>query len=389
MFARSLDPSYSPLVRGNLDRLVWARLVSNACYRFAPPFIAVIARGLDVTVAQLGVAFMIGEFAGLFSPVIGRFIDRANRLVAMMMGVAAITVSVVVLATATNLVVFAVGMFIMSSSKVLFDTSLIVWVNDHVPYERRGRIVGIIETSWALSLFIGVAAMGIVTALVSWRAGFLLGGAAMVITGGLVAAGLPRHEAHAPARHEQRGKVPRRGVFIFVAAFCLMGASQCVGITFGPWFEDEFGFTSLGLIAIVVVLGVFELGSSIASSKVADEWGKERSVIRGVLAMLVAGVLMSIGSQYALVAIPMFIIYVAGFEFALVSMLPIAANLVPTAGGIGLGLTVGSGTLGRAVFSSVATSLYDAFGAIGPATAATALAAATAASIQGYRRSLR
>jgi predicted MFS family arabinose efflux permease len=183
--------------------------------------------------------------------------------------------------------------------------------------------------------------------------------------------------------------VPRRGVFIFVAAFCLMGASQCVGITFGPWFEDEFGFTSLGLIAIVVVLGVFELASSIASSKVADDWGKERSVIRGVLAMLVAGVLMSIGSQYALVAIPMFIIYVAGFEFALVSMLPIAANLVPAAGGIGLGLTVGSGTLGRAVFSSVATSLYDTFGAIGPATAATALAAATAASIQGYRRSLR
>lgn len=389
MFARTLDASYAPLVRNNLDRLVWARLVSNACYRFAPPFIAVIARGLDVTVAQLGVAFMIGEFAGLFSPIIGRFIDRTNRLVAMMMGVAAITVAAVILATATGMVMFGVGMFVMSSSKVLFDTSLIVWVNDHVPYERRGRIVGIIETSWALSLFIGVAAMGIVTALVSWRAGFLLGAVAMAITGGLIGAALPHHEAHPPARDEQRGKVPRRGMFIFVSAFCLMGASQCVGITFGPWFEDEFGFTSFGLIAIVVVLGVFELASSIASSRVADGWGKERSVMRGVLLMLVAGVLMSIGSHYALVAIPMFIVYVAGFEFALVSMLPIAANLVPTAGGIGLGLTVGSGTLGRAVFSSVATWLYDSYGAIGPAAAATGLALATAASIQGYRRSLR
>jgi predicted MFS family arabinose efflux permease len=389
MFARSLDSSYPPLVVGNLDRLVWARLVSNACYRFAPPFIAVIARGLDVTVAQLGVAFMIGEFAGLLSPVIGRFIDRANRLVAMMLGVGLITVATVVLATATNLVVFGVGMFLMSSSKVLFDTSLIVWVNDHVPYERRGRIVGIIETSWALSLFIGVAAMGIVTALVSWRAGFLLGAVAMTVTGGLIAAALPRHDAHPPARTGQRGKVPRRGIFLFVAAFCLMGASQCVGITFGPWFEDDFGLTSAGLIVIVVVLGVFELGSSIASSRVVDTWGKERSVMRGVAAMLVAGVLMSLGNQAAFVAIPMFIIYVAGFEFALVSMLPIAANLVPTAGGIGLGFTVGAGTLGRAVFSSVATTLYDTFGGIGPAIAATALALGTAAAITAFQRSVR
>jgi predicted MFS family arabinose efflux permease len=389
VFARYLDQSYAPVVLKNLDRLVWARLISNACYRFAPPFIAVIARGLDVTVAQLGVAFMIGEFAGLLSPLIGRFIDRGNRLVSMLLGVALLTTAVVILATATNLWVFGAGMFLMSSSKVLFDTSLIVWVNDHVPYERRGRIVGIIETSWALSLFIGVAAMGIATAMFSWRVGFLLGAVAMAISGALIATGLPRDDAHAPAQSVQRGKVPRNGLYIFASAFLLMGASQCVGITFGPWFEDEFGFTSIGLIVIVVVLGVFELGSSIGSSRVTDQWGKEKSVMRGVAAMAIAGVLMTVGHQFAFLAIPMLIIYVAGFEFALVSMLPIAANLVPTAGGIGLGLTVGAGTLGRAIFSSVATSLYDWVGPLGPAVAATILAALTALAISGYSRSLR
>jgi len=389
VFARSLDQSYAPVVLKNLDRLVWARLVSNACYRFAPPFIAVIARGLDVTVAQLGVAFMIGEFAGLLSPVIGRFIDRANRLVSMLLGVSLLTTAVLILAAATNLWIFGAGMFLMSSSKVLFDTSLIVWVNDHVPYERRGRIVGIIETSWALSLFIGVAAMGIATAVLSWRAGFLLGAIAMAISGAFIATGLPRNDAHAPARSVQRGKVPRNALYIFASAFLLMGASQCVGITFGPWFEDEFGFTSLGLIVIVVVLGVFELGSSIGSSRVTDRWGKEKSVMRGVAAMAIAGVLMTVGHQFAFLAIPMLIIYIAGFEFALVSMLPIAANLVPTAGGIGLGLTVGAGTLGRAIFSSVATSLYDWVGPLGPAVAATILAALTALAISGYSRSLR
>jgi predicted MFS family arabinose efflux permease len=368
---------------------VWARLVSNSCYRFAPPFIAVIARGLDVSVGQMGVAFMVGEFAGLLSPIIGRFIDRGNRLISMMMGIALITISIVVAATAQNLVVFAAAMFLLSAAKVLFDTALIVWVNDHVPYDRRGRIVGVIETSWALSLFIGVAIMGLATALISWRAGFIVGAIAMMFTGALLAAGLPRHDAHAPVTEHARGKVPANAWFVFTCSFMLMGASQCVSITFGPWFEDEFNFTSGGLIAIVIVLGVFELASSIGSSRVTDGWGKEVSVRRGVLLMVVSGIAMSAGSHISVIAIPMLVLFIAGFEFALVSMLPLAANLVPTAGGIGLGLTVGAGTCGRAVFSTVATSLYDSVGPIGPTIAGTALAALTVLAITAYARSAR
>lgn len=389
MFSRFVDTTYAPVVRSNIDRLVWARLVSNSCYRFAPPFIAVIARGLDVSVGQMGVAFMVGEFAGLLSPIIGRFIDKGNRLISMLVGIALISVAIVVAATAQNLIVFAAAMFLLSASKVLFDTALIVWVNDHVPYDRRGRIVGVIETSWALSLFIGVAIMGIATSLISWRAGFMVGAIAMMLTGALLAAGLPRDDAHAPVTEHARGKVPANAWFVFACSFMLMGASQCVGITFGPWFEDEFNFTSGGLIAIVIVLGVFELVSSIGSSRVTDTWGKEVSVRRGVLLMVVSGIAMSAGSHISVIAIPMLVVFIAGFEFALVSMLPLAANLVPTAGGIGLGLTVGAGTCGRAVFSTVATSLYDSVGPIGPTIAGTALAALTVLAITAYARSAR
>ena len=166
-------------------------------------------------------------------------------------------------------------MFLLSGAKVLFDTALIVWVNDHVEYERRGRIVGIIETSWALSLFIGVAIMGVATALISWRAGFIVGAIGMAVTGSLIASALPRDEAHAPVRTELRGSIPRNAYFVFGSSFLLMGASQCLGITFGPWFEDEFGFSSAALIGVVIVLGLFELVSSIGSSRVTDTWGKK------------------------------------------------------------------------------------------------------------------
>jgi DHA1 family inner membrane transport protein len=389
MFARNIDSSYAPVVRRNLDRLVWGRLISNACYRFAPPFIAVIARGLHVTVAQMGVAFMIGEFAGLSSPILGRIVDKNNRMVTMMIGMVGITLAVITAATSTTLIQFAIAMCVMSGSKVLFDTALIVWVNDHVPYERRGRIVGVIETSWALSLFIGVAIMGVATAVFSWRAGFAVGAIGMMISGGLIVAALPRHDAHAPVSEQARGKVPPNGYLVFACAFLLMGASQCLGITFGPWFEDEFNFSSAALIAVVIVLGLFELVSSIGSSRVTDTWGKENSIRRGSILMVVSALLMGLAAHTSFVAVPMLVLFILGFEFALVSMLPLAANIVPTAGGIGLGLTVGAGTCGRAVFSTIATSLYDHVGPIGPAVTASALSALTVVLISSYKRSVR
>jgi predicted MFS family arabinose efflux permease len=389
MFARYVDDSYAGVVRSNLNRLVWGRLVSNACYRFAPPFIAVIARGLDVSVTQMGIAFMIGEFAGLGSPFIGRFVDRGNRVISMMLGIIGITASVFIAATSTTLVQFAIAMFLLSASKVLFDTALIIWVNDHVPYEKRGRIVGIIETSWALSLFIGVAIMGLATALFSWRVGFAVGGIGMAITGYLIVGGLPRHEAHAPVTTSVRAKIPRAGYWVFASSFLLMGASQCLGITFGPWFEDEFGFTSAALIAVVIVMGVFELFSSIGSSRVMDIWGKEISVRRGAMVSVVGALLMATGANIAPIAVPMLIVFILGFEFALVSLLPLAANIVPASGGIGLGLTVGAGTCGRAVFSTAATWLYENIGPAAPALTAAALSALTMVCITFYARSGR
>lgn len=389
MFSRFIDDSYAPVVRDNIDRLTIGRLVSNACYRFAPPFIAVIARGLHVSVAEMGVAFMVGEFAGLLSPLVGRAIDRSNRLVAMVTGMAAITGAVLLAAASRNVAMFAAAMFIMSVSKVLFDTSLIVWINDHVPYERRGRVVGVIETSWALSLFIGVALMGAATVLFSWRIGFLVGAAAMTFSATAILRGLPHHDAHAPATRHVKAPIPHRAWWVFATGFLLMAASQCVTITFGPWFEDEFGFTSSALIIVVVVLGLFELGSSVTSARVVDVMGKDVGARRGTFLMAGAGVAMILGAHLGPIAVPAVIIFITGFEFALVCMLPLAANVVPGASGIGLGLTVGAGTCGRAVFSTIATALYDRMGPVAPSVCALALAMAAALCLGAYARSAR
>ena len=38
---------------------------------------------------------------------------------------------------------FAAGLFVLALSKIVFDVDLGAWIADHVPYERRGRVVGL------------------------------------------------------------------------------------------------------------------------------------------------------------------------------------------------------------------------------------------------------
>lgn len=386
-FSRFVSRDHDPVLVANLDALVWARLVGNAAYRFAPPFVAVIARGFDVSVGRLGVALMVGDLAGLLSPVLGRRVDATNRVAAMATGMAGVFLGIVAAAASPNLVVLAAAMFVLSASKVFFDTALTVWVNDRVPYGRRGEVVGIVETSWALGLFLGVSAMGLVTALVSWRAGFGLAAAALAVTGARVLRSLPRHEAHPPPATGARTRIPRRGFLIVGSFFFLLGAAQTVGITFGPWFEDSFGFSGGALVAVIAVSGLVELAGSILSSRVVDRWGKETSALRGVALMGATCVVMVVARGSAPLAVPAVVAFFLGFEFAIVCLVPVAAAIVPVATGAGLGAALGAGTSGRALMSSVATNLYDATGPAGPALLAAGMAAAALVCIAAYARS--
>ena len=56
MLGRALDDSYAPEVRRHLTELTVSRMIGSACYRYAAPFLATIARGIDVSLQEIGIA---------------------------------------------------------------------------------------------------------------------------------------------------------------------------------------------------------------------------------------------------------------------------------------------------------------------------------------------
>ncbi|MDO8363189.1 MAG: MFS transporter [Actinomycetota bacterium] len=387
MLHRALDQSYSTEVRHRLTLLVAARTAANACFRFAPPFLATIASGLGVPLERMGIALAISELSGLFSTFTGSVGERMHRRTAMATGLAGTAIATGGAAASPNMWVFCAALVLLAQSKVLFDLGLGAWVSDRVPYAQRGRVMGLTETSWALGLLLGVTAMGLVTAATNWRVGYALGATAVLAMAGLVA----RTVGADPAAHEHHArtaptgaKVAPRSWRLVVGAFCLMGSTQMLFVTFGSWLKDHYGMTAAGVSAVVFGLGFCELFSSLSAARFTDHWGKARSAAIGAGVMMPAALILSVVHGHLWIALPMLVIAIAAFEFAIVSTIPLGSELVRDNPARGIAILFTAGTLGRAAMSIPATRLYERHGMAWPALGCAALAGLAVVAVLSY-----
>ena len=405
MLSRLLDQSYDRAVRDNLVPLTATRIVANTAYRFAPPFIAIIAgaeQGFDVSIARVGLVISISELAGFLAPLLGTFVDRVARRTAMAVGLAGSLVGILLMAIAPNLVVLCVGLTLLNLLKSCFDLGMAAWIADRVPYDRRGRVVGLTETSWALSLLVGVSLLGLVTAVSTWRVACVIGAVAIAacatwldsslrrsgdtVSGGTAATGVATSGDASPAGTPTSGARAARAWLVPLSMFGLMGASQCLFVTFGAWLADDFDFGASRIAAVGFALGAGELLSSVSSARYTDRIGKERSVALGALLMIPAAIVLAGFDSLLAVGLIGLAVFIVGFEYAVVSMLPIATSLFAGAPGKGFGLVIGAGTFGRGVLTFVATSLYESVGIAGAALAGAVCAALSAVAIEAFSR---
>ena len=270
----------------------------------------------------------------------------------------------------------------------MFDLGLGAWISDRVAYERRGRALGLTETSWAMGLLLGVSAMGLVTAASSWRAAYLAGAVAVLAMAAAVSrtvAGDPAegHE-HARAPRPAGGlRVPAAGWMLVVAALCLMSSSQMLFVTFGSWLKDHHGFHDAGVAALAFGLGAGELFASLSAARFSDRWGKERAGATGALLMVPAAALLAVTHATLGLGLPALVVAIAAFEFAIVSIIPLGTQMVTGAPAFGMSVMLAAGTLGRALASIPATRLYTREGMAWPAVLCAVLAACCAVALRG------
>jgi len=376
VLGRGLDETFGDEVRSNVTLVTVGRLTANAGYRYSGPFLGAIARGMHVTLDQIGVAIAVAELSGLTGPWIGKFVDRIGSRRAMWIGLAGVGAGAVAAASAPNLIVFAVGLFVLGASKSSYDIGLGSWIADRVAYERRSRVVGLTETSWALGLLVGVSVMGVATGLANFRLAYVIAAVAVVAMAALIRLRLPADVTVDVDAQHPKGRMNAAGTFAVLGMSLMAAASQCLFVSFGSWLQDSHGFTATALAGVTFTLGAFELGASLVSAHRTDRWGKERSALIGTALMIPGALLLIVAHGSVVVGLIGVFLAIIVFEFAIVSSIAIGSQLVPGSAATGLAWVVGGCALGRSVAAIPATALYRRDGVIGPAWLTVGLAVA-------------
>ena len=218
--------------------------------------------------------------------------------------------------------------------------------------------------------------LGLVAAVTSWRWSYVVGAVGVVAMAGVVLARLDREPAvhHATSRPiAPATRLDAAGWAAVVGMLGLTAAAQALFVTFGAWLEDDFGFGTAALSAVTFGIGGLELVASTTSAARTDRWGKERSVVGGAAVMIPCGLL----ARRPPVArrrrrSPSLAVFIAAFEFSIVSTIPIGAELSPGTPGRGIGTLLAAGTVGRMLMAVPATVLYEEHGFGAPALLAVA-----------------
>ncbi len=355
----------------HLALILFARTALNSSHRIIYPFLPDIARGLGISLAAASGVVAARTLAGLTAPVFGLLADRAGRRRAMELGLVLFALAGVVLASSGSYVPALVAFALYGLSKVLFDPAVHAYLGDSVPYRRRGRAIGIVEMSWSGAWLIGVPISGLLIEHVGWRAPWLaligLGLAGLWLTHTRLPAGQPALPMQRPPTRwvaiagRWRQLLGRRHVLpLLLGSLLLTFANEVPFVVYGAWLEQSFdlGAGLVGLVSIVV--GLSEATAEFGATVFTDRLGKRRSVVLGLVLLALSLVVLPFTVELGVVgALGGVAFMMLSFEYAIVSLLPLATEIVPEARGQLMSFNLAAMSLGRLLGAPTGGWLWD------------------------------
>lgn len=351
------------------------RITLNTAHRMVYPFLAAFARGLGVDLAALSYLMTARPLVGILGPMTATLTDKLGRRTGILAGLGIFTIAAALVIISPTFPAFAVSIILMTLGKNIFDISLISWLGDRIPYERRGRVLAVTEFGWSLAFILGIPLVGFLIATRSWDSPFvlftILGALAFLIMTIIIPRESIRVKAstQSPDRHSLRSVLHSKALLTIIASLSIglfsCAANETVNLIFGIWLGDAFGLQIAAIGAASAIIGLSELGGEGLVAAFVDRLGKPRAVALGlVVNSLAALVLPVLGRSETGALIGLFFFYIS-FEFTIVSTYPLMTEILPSARATIMALYVTGLALGRALGAFTGSRLYGlGFGAV-------------------------
>lgn len=275
------------------------------------PLLPDMSESFDTSVAVMGLSVSVyGVCTAVGALIFAPLGDRVPRRVGLVTGMTVFVLGTLLCASAGSLGVLFAGRALAGLATGAFVPTAYAFVGDQIPYRHRARAMGIVVSSWSLSLVLGVPMGDFVGQRIGWRWTFgLLSVLGVLVIGVLFRAGGPARPVPAgppddgvrtpddgvgtPARQGDGGwgrsvvqafRAPKVLVYVlatFLNMLGFYGMYTYLGSALQYRFGDESSSTSL-----MILLYGLGFATSFVTGKWADDLGKER-VLVGLLAGLV------------------------------------------------------------------------------------------------------
>ncbi len=350
-------------IKRDIGLFTVVRIAISANYRMVYPFLPVFALGLGVEPPALAMAFSIRSFLGVLGPFVATIADTRDRKTGILLGIGLFTLGSGVVALWPTFWTFIFGTSLVVLGNVVFIPSVNAYLGDRIPYEKRGRVIAILEMNWALSFIIGIPIVRYLIESYHWVAPFIfftgIGLFFFVIFSWLIPS------QHIPKTNENKlwknlGRLVRTWPALagLLVGMLVTSSNETVNLVFGLWIEKQFGLNIAALAAASVVIGISELGGEVFTGLFLDAVGKRKMIwiflgansLAALLLPLTGGVL-----GWALAGLGFFYIT---FEIILVSILTLMSEVIPDARATMLAAIVAGFSLGRMLGNLAAPGLF-------------------------------
>jgi predicted MFS family arabinose efflux permease len=387
-----------PRLIGGIALFAIGRLVVNSSVRMIYPFLAVFARGMGVGLPAVSLAVSVRSAIGALVPFTNSALDQRPRRTTMLIGIGLFIFGSALVTLWPGYGTFTIVLSLGLLGSNIFVTATQAYIGDTIPYKYRGRVMGIVETGWALSFLLGAPLAGLLIARYGWPSPFMVLGVLALLVGVAVLFVVPGNRPPADSEESAVDQGMRRNlgqVLKSPAALAGLGVSaslsggiESINMVFGVWMEDSFGLKIAALGGVAIVLGLGDLLGELSSGVLSDWLGKARAVRLGMIIMALSSLLLPVTDNAQWAAIAVMFVFFFGFELAFVSSISLMTEVLPEARATMMGAFMSAFSVGLMIGALIGPLVYQ-WGILYNGLAAAALAGLGMLALEKVRRGVQ
>ncbi len=336
------------------------------------PLIPEIASATHTTARSGGL--FVSAYALLFAvvaPLCGAMSDRIGRRRIMCIGLVVFALANVLTSLASDFSFILAARALAGLGSSMIMPSVYALIAENFPFERRGKVMGIVVAGLLSSTVLGVPLGSYLAYLVNWRAAFVavaVVAAAVFIT---VIAVLPASPQKEPTQNGSGRpfityfSMIRRAVttpaLLCVLGSTLLWSAALYGMfsNIGIFFAERFNFNEAQTGFAIMGSGAGSMAGALLGGRMADRLGKRRVVVAAALVAAVGVSAVSVIGHHLVLVLIVFIMWGTAVGVGQPVLNALVSELRPEMRGTALALNGSAQYTGMLLATSLAAVLLD------------------------------